>query len=203
MARRSDSFTLPASGNAGTTHTTLAEDVPRSPQRLFRSSSPPARLISGIRTERPYGSHIATHVGRETRADDAAEESPAVHQAGQHGDEEDTRRTAGQSHGGCVVVRVRMWEWGVTRETRSNPVGVSMTEHGAMAALSRALVEAGQPNHGTVAPLVLVDSMRGADYYNRFPPVRIAVYERGVIRWFNPSCPGKAAKTVSVVGRGG
>jgi hypothetical protein len=40
---------------------------------------------------------------------------------------------------------VEVWDWAVTREARSRPVGVSMKRDRARAALSRALVEAGRP----------------------------------------------------------
>jgi hypothetical protein len=81
------------------------------------------------------------------------------------------------------AVRVPLWEWGITRETRNRPVGVSMTRHGAMAAMSRALLETGRPARGSVAPVVLVDAAHSASYYQRLPVVRTAVYEAGVIRW--------------------
>ena len=80
-------------------------------------------------------------------------------------------------------MRIPLWEWAIAQEMRNHPVGVSMTEHGAMAALSHALIEAGWPAQGTVAPLDLVDSVATGDYYDRYPAVRTAQYARGVIRW--------------------
>jgi hypothetical protein len=58
-----------------------------------------------------------------------------------------------------------------------------MTEHGAMAALSRALIKAGRPAQGVVAPLDLVDSITTEDYYDRYPAIHTADYAQGVIRW--------------------
>lgn len=50
---------------------------------------------------------------------------------------------------------VPLWEWAVEENMRSNPVGVSMTRRGAMAALSRALAGSGRPGWGAVGPVVL------------------------------------------------
>jgi hypothetical protein len=80
-------------------------------------------------------------------------------------------------------MRIPLWEWGVTQDARHKPVGVSMTEHGAMDALSRALIKGGQPARGIVAPVDLVDSVTTGDYYDRYPPIRSAEYAQGVIRW--------------------
>jgi len=85
-------------------------------------------------------------------------------------------------------VRVELWEWGVCQDDRKNPVGVCMTRHGAMAALSRALLAAGQPGHGGVGPVMLLDTAPHSDiHYLRFPVMNIAVYDQGVIRWERPS----------------
>jgi hypothetical protein len=80
-------------------------------------------------------------------------------------------------------MRIPLWEWGVTRETRSNPVGVSMTRHGAMTALSRALVEVGRPARGSVAPIVLIGTAQSAACYQRLPAAQTATYDEGTIRW--------------------
>jgi hypothetical protein len=80
-------------------------------------------------------------------------------------------------------VRVPLWEWQVARGARCSPVGLSGTRHGAMAALSRALIEAGRPGRGSIVPVVLVDSMYTEPYYQRFPVISVAVYEQGAIRW--------------------
>jgi hypothetical protein len=80
-------------------------------------------------------------------------------------------------------MRIPLWEWAITQDARNNPVGVSMTEHGAMTALSRALIKTGRPAQGTVAPLDLVDAITTEDYYDRYPPIRNAEYAHGVIRW--------------------
>jgi hypothetical protein len=80
-------------------------------------------------------------------------------------------------------MRIPLWEWAITQDARDHPVGVSMTEHGAMSALSRALVKAGRPALGTVAPLDLVGSISTGNYYDRYPAVHTAEYSQGVIRW--------------------
>lgn len=80
-------------------------------------------------------------------------------------------------------MRIPLWEWGVARDMRSNPVGVSGTRHGAMAALSRALVQAGQPARGNVVPVVLIDAAGSEPHYFRFPALSTAIYDRDVIRW--------------------
>jgi hypothetical protein len=82
-----------------------------------------------------------------------------------------------------VVVKFELWEWGVRRAMRSNPVGVSMTRHGAMAALSRALVESGQPGRGSVGPVILVREAQSGSHYLRLPVTNAAVCEQGVVRW--------------------
>jgi hypothetical protein len=80
-------------------------------------------------------------------------------------------------------MRVPLWEWCVTRETRNRPVGVSMTRHGAMTALSRAPVEAGRPARGCIMPVVLVDRVHSGAYYQRLPVTHTAIYEEGAVRW--------------------
>jgi hypothetical protein len=100
------------------------------------------------------------------------------------------------------VVIVPLWEWEVVREERSNPVGVSMTRDGAMAALSRALLVAGHHARGNVRELALVDAAQEKRYL-RFPIYRIAVCEHGVIRWERPRWRGRQQIYSSVTGRGG
>jgi hypothetical protein len=80
-------------------------------------------------------------------------------------------------------MRIPLWEWGVTRETRNRPVGVCKTRHGAVTALSRALMDARRPARGNVVPVVLVDAAHAASYYQRFPVAHTATYEGGAIRW--------------------
>jgi hypothetical protein len=84
-------------------------------------------------------------------------------------------------------MRVPLWEWAVEENMRSNSVGVSMTRHGAMTALSRALVESGQPARGSIAPVVLIDAAQSQPRYLRLPVMTIAVYDEDVIRW-NAKC---------------
>ena len=58
-----------------------------------------------------------------------------------------------------------------------------MTCPGAMAALSRALLEAGRPARGSVVPVVLVDAVHSEPYYQRLPVCRTAECEDGAVRW--------------------
>lgn len=80
-------------------------------------------------------------------------------------------------------MRLPLWEWGVDREERSSPVGVSMTRAGARAALSAALLAAGKPGRGCVAPVVLIGSAHSDPHYLRLPVTQTAVYDRGTIQW--------------------
>jgi hypothetical protein len=76
----------------------------------------------------------------------------------------------------------RIWEWVVDRGADNAPAGVSGTCHGAMEALSLALITAGARSSGRVVPVGLVDGAYGFSYL-RFNPVLTANCERGVIRW--------------------
>lgn len=100
------------------------------------------------------------------------------------------------------MVVVPLWEWEVVRQERSNPVGVSMTRDGAMAALSEALLAAGQSARGFVRELALVDVVQER-HYERYPIYRVAVYEQGVIRWERPPWRGRRQIHSIVTGRGG
>jgi hypothetical protein len=100
-------------------------------------------------------------------------------------------------------MRVEVWEWAVMRDTRGNPVGVSMTCDRAKAALCRALVEAGRPGCGSVRPMVLVDAVHSDTHYLRMPVTNIAVYEQGAVRWEQPSWRGRWQTRSGVIERGG
>jgi hypothetical protein len=76
-----------------------------------------------------------------------------------------------------------LWEWAVTREAHSGPVGVCMTRHGAMEALSKALIAAGRPSTGRVAQIKLSASTHQGPIYLRGFPARMATYDGTVIRW--------------------
>jgi hypothetical protein len=80
-------------------------------------------------------------------------------------------------------VITQLWEWGVIRETRSRPVGVCMTEHAAIEALSKALIAAGPSSTGQVAQVTLVRPVQAEPTYVREAPQRTAVYDGSVIRW--------------------
>lgn len=77
----------------------------------------------------------------------------------------------------------QLWEWGVLREARSRPVGMCMTEHAAMQALSKALIAAGRPSRGQIGRATLVRPVREDALYEREPPERTAVYDGLVISW--------------------
>jgi hypothetical protein len=80
-------------------------------------------------------------------------------------------------------VIVPLWEWAVNRELREGPVGVCMTQHGAMEALSKALIAAGRPSRGRVAQVKLIRPVHMDPSYLRGFPARTAVYDGTVIRW--------------------
>lgn len=84
--------------------------------------------------------------------------------------------------GRCAVI-VPLWEWAVMRDERSSPVGVCMTQHGAMEALSKALVAAGHPSKGRVAQVKLSRPAHTEPTYLRGFPERKAVYDGAVIQW--------------------
>jgi hypothetical protein len=76
----------------------------------------------------------------------------------------------------------RVWEWAVDQGADNAPVGVSGTRHGAIEALSLALITVKARSSGRVVPVGLVDGAYGFSYL-RFNPVLIANCERGVITW--------------------
>lgn len=78
---------------------------------------------------------------------------------------------------------VPLWEWAVTRDAHSSPVGVCRTRHGAMEALSKALIAAGYPSTGRVAQIKLTTSAHQGPTYLRGFPARMAVYDGTAIQW--------------------
>jgi hypothetical protein len=89
---------------------------------------------------------------------------------------------ARRREGACPVSYGRVWEWVVYQEAGNTPVGVSMTRHGAMEALSLTLITVKARSSGRVVPVELVDGAYGFSYL-RFDPALTADCERGVIRW--------------------
>jgi hypothetical protein len=82
------------------------------------------------------------------------------------------------------AAQVPLWEWNKSRDSQgSRSVGVSRTRHGAMEALSRALIATGQPASGRVTPISLIRPVHGEPSYLRGIPERVAVYDGTVIRW--------------------
>lgn len=78
---------------------------------------------------------------------------------------------------------VPLWEWAVMRDARSGPVGVCMTHHRAMEALSKALIAAGRPSAGKVAQVKLIKPIDTDPTYLRGFPARTATYDGAVIQW--------------------
>jgi hypothetical protein len=91
--------------------------------------------------------------------------------------------TAAPTWKGGEPLIAELWEWGVLREVRNRPVGVCMTEHAAMDALSKALIATGRPARGQVGMATLVRPVREDPLYVREPPGRTAVYDGSVISW--------------------
>jgi hypothetical protein len=80
-------------------------------------------------------------------------------------------------------VFVRLWEWDVARDAQGGSVGLSGSRHGAMLALSKALIQAGRPTRGRVMPVTLRRPAHEPAYYLRGVPERTAEYDGEVIRW--------------------
>jgi len=77
----------------------------------------------------------------------------------------------------------QLWEWVVQRDERNSPVGLCDTEHGAMTALSKALIAAGCPARGHIAQATLVRPVLTDSHYIREAPERTAIYDGSVIVW--------------------
>jgi hypothetical protein len=80
-------------------------------------------------------------------------------------------------------VLIPLWEWAVARDAQGGSVGLCITRHGAMEALSRALIAAGHPANGRVSQVKLIRSAHEEPAYLRGFPERKAVYDGVVIRW--------------------
>jgi hypothetical protein len=78
---------------------------------------------------------------------------------------------------------VSLWEWAVTRDEQGGSAGVSMTRHGAMQALTMALVRAGRPRSGHVVPVLLARPVNCSPYYLRGPLAETAVFDGEAVRW--------------------
>jgi hypothetical protein len=77
-----------------------------------------------------------------------------------------------------------LWEWVLARDSLGGSAGLCVTRHGAMEALSKALIASGRPRRGSVGPVKLrIDVLREQDCYERFPAEHTAVYEGGAIQW--------------------
>jgi hypothetical protein len=80
-------------------------------------------------------------------------------------------------------VPIPLWEWAVTRDALGGSVGLCMTRHRAMEALSRALIAAGRPATGRVAQVKLLRPADDEPTYLRGFPEHWAVYDGTVIEW--------------------
>ena len=78
---------------------------------------------------------------------------------------------------------IPLWEWTIAREAGRGPVGLCMTRHAAMEALSRALIAAGRPSRGRVAQVKLIKPVDADSTYLRGFPEHTATYDGTVIRW--------------------
>jgi hypothetical protein len=78
---------------------------------------------------------------------------------------------------------IPLWEWSVTRDADGGSVGVSMTRHGAMEALAKALIRAGSPRSGQVVPIILTNPVQKPSYYLRGWPQHTAIYDGQVLHW--------------------
>jgi hypothetical protein len=78
---------------------------------------------------------------------------------------------------------VPLWEWAVIRDEQGGSLGVSTTRHGAMNALSKALIRAGRPRSGHIARVKLAESAHQSPYYLRDDISIRAFYDGKVIRW--------------------
>jgi hypothetical protein len=78
---------------------------------------------------------------------------------------------------------IRLWEWEIVEGARYGECGVSGTSHGAMDALSHALIALEGQGTGRVTPVVLVNAVFGSPSYLRENPECIARYHNGAITW--------------------
>jgi hypothetical protein len=76
-----------------------------------------------------------------------------------------------------------LWEWSIAWDEGSRSVGLSATRHGAMGALSRALIYGRRPVTGQVVPMLLVEPLHGQSYYLRGWPRQTALFDGVIIRW--------------------
>lgn len=80
-------------------------------------------------------------------------------------------------------MRIGLWEWVIARDAQGGAAGVSATRHGAMQALSGALVGAGRPRRGHVVPVLLARPGYCSPYYLRGPLAGTAVFDGEAVRW--------------------
>lgn len=84
-----------------------------------------------------------------------------------------------------------LWEWSIPRDALGASAGVSMTRHGAMEALAKALIGGERPRSGQVVPLILAESPHRPLRYLRGWPKHTAVYDGRVIEWRQQQATGR------------
>lgn len=87
------------------------------------------------------------------------------------------------SSGAGPVMTTPLWEWSIAWDAEGHSVGLSATRHGAMGALSRALIQAKRPVTGQVLPMLLVEPLHSQSYYLRGWPRHKAFFDGVTIRW--------------------
>lgn len=90
-------------------------------------------------------------------------------------------RNLAEAGGGETSLVIPLWEW--MQDAPVGPVGVCRTQHGAMEALSKALIAAGRPSRGRVAHIKLIRPAGEEPGYLRGFAERTAVYDGVVIQW--------------------
>ncbi len=76
-----------------------------------------------------------------------------------------------------------LWEWVVARDAHGGSAGVCRTRHGAMQAMTEALIRARRPRTGHVAQVILTNPPHRPPYYLRCYPEHTAVYDGQAIQW--------------------
>lgn len=82
---------------------------------------------------------------------------------------------------------VPLWKWDVVQAPQGGICGVSGSPHGAMEALSLALIETAGVL-GEVTPVTLTDIVIGYPFYLQSGPKWHAKYSDGVITWRAAPC---------------
>jgi hypothetical protein len=92
-------------------------------------------------------------------------------------------REPGSNVGPAPCSITPLWEWSIAWDASSSSAGLSATQHGAMSALSRALIHGGRSVTGQVLPMFLVEPLHAQSYYLRSWPRYTAVFDGVSIQW--------------------